>query len=148
MLTGGLSSYQNPNPPLSLMHKSNSDLCLMEKHAMNPPPYSGAMLGGGGIGWLDSSDTGGGGMMSDISPGSLALNSSNPGSLTHEGFQMNFLDDMNLHNNKLTTPGSSNPNVNGFSQGDYLTHSLPTSISLPFQQDESQALIELGLSSS
>lgn len=161
MLAGGLS-YQTPNPPLSLMHKSNSDICLSEsahkqQHGgMNPPPYSGAMLGGGGgrgggggggIGWLDSADVGGGGgggMMSDLTTGSLSLNSSNPGSLTHEGFQMNFLDD--LHNSKLNTAG--NPSVNGFSQGDYLTHSLPTSISLPFQQDESQALIELGLSSS
>ena len=151
MLGAGLS-YQTPNPPLSLIHKSNSDLCLMEsgghKHGMNPPAYSGAMLGGGGgIGWLDSSD-GGGAMMSDLSSGSMGLNSSNPGSLTHEGFQMNFLDDMNLHNSKLTTAPAGNPGVNGFSQGDYLTHSLPTSISLPFQQDESQALIELGLSSS
>jgi hypothetical protein len=151
MLGSGLA-YQSANPPLSLMHKSNSDLCLVEsghKQAMNPPPYGsgGAMLGG--IGWLDPSD-GGGGMMSDVSPtvGSLSLNSSNPGSLTHEGFQMNFLDDMNLHNSsKLATP-CSNPSMNGFSQGDYLTHSLPTSISLPFQQDESQTLIELGLSSS
>ena len=116
---------------------------------MNPPPYSGAMLGGGGVNWLDGSDAGGGGvLMSDITPGSLALNSSNPGSLTHEGFQMNFLDDMNLHNKLTAMPGGNNPCVNGFSQGDYLTHSLPASISLPFQQDESQALIELGLSSS
>ena len=108
------------------------------------------MLGGGGVSWLDHSESGGA-MMSDVSPsvGSLGLNTSNPGSLTHEGFQMNFLDDMHLHGNKMSAPsGSGNPNMNGFSQGDYLTHSLPTNISLPFQQDESQTLIELGLSSS
>ena len=144
VMLGGSLSYQTPNPPLGLMHKSNSDLCLVEsahKHALNnPPPYSGAMLGGAGIGWLDPPD--GGGMMSDVS-GSLGLNNSNPGSLTHEGFQMNFLDDMNKHG---ANPG--NPSMNGFAQSEYLTHSLPTSSSLLFQQDESQTLLELGLSTS
>ena len=146
MLGSGMT-YQSPNPPLGLMHKSNSDLCLVEsshKHSMNPPPYSGAMLGAG-IGWLDPSD--GGGMMSDMSPsvGSLGLSSSNPGSLTHEGFQMNFLDDLSSHGKHTAT---NNPSLNGFSQGEYLTHSLPTSSALLFQQDESQTLLELGLSTS
>ena len=143
MLGSGMA-YQSPNPPLGHIHKSNSDLCLMDshKHAVNPPPYTGAMLGGG-IGWLDPSD--GGGMMSDVSPtvGSLGLSNSNPGSLSHEGFQMNFLDDLSSHH-KLTNP--PNASLNGFSQGEYM--SLPTSSGLIFQQDESQTLLELGLSTS
>lgn len=144
MLGSGLA-YQSPNPPLSHIHKSNSDLCLVEthKHAMNPPPYTGAMLGSS-IGWLDPSDSSG--MMSDVSPniGSLGLSNSNPGSLTHEGFQMNFLDDLNSHKH---TNAPTNTGMNGFSQGEYLTHSLPTTSGLLYQQDESQTLLELGLSS-
>lgn len=144
MLGSGLA-YQAPNPPLSHIHKSNSDLCLVEthKHAMNPPPYTGAMLGSG-IGWLDPSDSGG--IMSDVSPniGSLGLSNSNPGSLTHEGFQMNFLDDLSSHKH---TNAPTNTSMNGFSQGEYLTHSLPTGSGLLYQQDESQTLLELGLSS-
>lgn len=147
MLGSGMT-YQTSNPPLGHMHKSNSDLCLVEssqKHAMNPPPYSGAMLGEG-IGWLDPSDSGG--MLNEVSPqvGSLGLSNSNPGSLNHEGFQMHFLDDLGPHG-KHSAPG--NPSMNGFSQGEYLTHSLPTtSSSFLFQQDESQTLLELGLSTS
>ena len=145
MLASGMT-YQTSNPPLGHMHKSNSDVCLVEsaqKHSINPPPppYSGAMLGEG-IGWLDPSD--GGGMLNEVSPpvGSLGLSNSNPGSLNHEGFQMNFLDDLGKH----SAPG--NPSMNGFSQGEYLTHSLPTTSSYLFQQDESQTLLELGLSTS
>lgn len=147
IMLGSSITYQTPNPPLSLVHKSNSDLCLVDsahKHTMNPPPYNGAMLGAG-VGWLDPPD--GSGMMSDVSPtvGSLGLNNSNPGSLTHEGFQMNFLDDINKH-----TPNPNNASMNGFGQSEYLTHSLPTSSGLlhVFQQDESQTLLELGLSTS
>ena len=146
MLGSGLT-YQTPNPPLSHMHKSNSDACLLDthKHSMNPPPYSGAMLGG--VSWLDQSDSGA--MMSEVSPavGSLGLTNSNPGSLTHEGFQMNFLDDLTVHKHNSN---SSNPVMNGFSQGEsFLTHSLPTSSGLLFPaQDESQTLLELGLSTS
>ena len=73
------------------------------------------------------------------------MSHSNPGSLPHEGFQMNFLDDLGVHKQN-----TSSANMNGFSHGEtFLTHNLPTSSGLLFSApDESQALLELGLSTS
>ena len=99
--------------------------------------------------WLDQPDGigGGGGLLNEVSPvGPLIMNHSNPGLLPHEGFQMNFLDDLGMHKPIVSSAAS----MNGFSHGEtFLTHSLPTSSGLLFSApDESQALLELGLSTS
>ena len=126
-------SYAMPfgNPSFGLQGKTPSDMCLnMEGHRNS----TGAMLAGGGnvmladqeLNWLDLDSHQALGFSPTIGSGFTSnLNRhSNPGSLQHDQFHMNFLDDpqvVTTSSSGANMMRSSNPTLNGF--GDVPTSS-------------------------
>lgn len=120
------------NPSFGIQGKTPSDMCLnMEGHRNS----TGAMLTGGGnvmlaeqdLNWLDLDSHPALGFSPTIGSGFTSnLNRhSNPGSLQHDQFHMNFLDDPHVvttSSGSANMMRSSNPTLNGF--GD-----VPTSAS-------------------
>ena len=149
MFGGGV---QFGNPHLGPQHKSGSDLCLLPlREAPKPIPIGNSSYTGNSnmmlvneLGWLDLDNS----SAISLSPTMNAftgLNHSNPGSLPHEQFHLNFLDDAQQMK-------SSNPTLNslGSHPGGEMHSFLEPSIhhqSGLFPPDESALVAELGLSS-
>ena len=119
------------NPSFGLQAKTPSDMCLnMEGHRNSTSAMvqgGNVMLGDQDLNWLDLdnnqalsfSPTIGSGFASNLN------RHSNPGSLQHDQFHMNFLDDpqvVTTTSSGVNMMRSSNPTLNGF--GD-----VPTSAS-------------------
>ena len=99
---------------------------------------------GNELSWLDLENAGSGTNFG-FTPGFVNIGSqSNPGSLPHDQFQMQFLDDNSgqLGHNFMKV---SNPSLNGM--GSYLDTGLSHQSGLLVQSDEN-TLLELGLSTS
>ena len=110
------------NPSFGLQAKTPSDICLnMDGHRNSTSgvvPGGNVMLGDQDLNWLDLDNNQALSFSPTIGSGFVTnLNRhSNPGSLQHDQFQMNFLDDPQAaaSNTSATMMRSSNPALNGF----------------------------------
>ena len=147
----GGSGVQFGNPHLGPQHKSGSDLCLLPpREVPKPIPIGNSSYTGNSnmmlvneLGWLDL-DNSSAVSLSPTMNAFAGLNHSNPGSLPHEQFHLNFLDEaqgMKSSNPTLSSLGSHPGEMHSFLEPSIHHQGLfPPS-------DESALVAELGLSS-
>ena len=148
MLAG--STLPFGNPPLAPQHKSGSDVCLnipptRDGHKNSTGSYGnpGNIVANNDLGWLDLDNSSSGLSMSPTMNMFGGLNHSNPGSLHHDQFHMDFMNDAHLNSsNSALNRLSSHP----LDMNNYFDTGIPHNSGM-FPSEES-TLLELGLSTS
>ena len=145
------------NPPLGIQNRTGSDICLNIPRE-GQKNSTGSIHGGNNVmlseelQWLDLDCANTFGVSPTMNSGFSNLNRhSNPGSLQHEQFHVNFLDDSIQHSGldggmrSLNQDFNSGVPVNGMHS--FLDTGIPHPSGL-FPASEESTLVELGLSTS
>lgn len=149
MLAGG-AALPFGNPQLASEHKAGSDICLNvppardgQKNSTGSYGNPGNVMANNDLGWLDL-DNNSGLSLSPTMNMFGALNQSNPGSLHHDQYHMDFMNDSHLNSsNSALNRLSSHP----LDMNNYFEPGISHNSGM-FATSEESTLLELGLSTS